>query len=58
MQVCEYKEGSDPQADMAIRARPLIQKLVRQEVEECVAFDHAEYLAAQAVDDFRDFEDQ
>ncbi len=50
VQVGEYQAGSDPDCDTSIRAKPLIQKLARQEVEEFVSYDHANYLAGQAVD--------
>jgi type III secretion protein N (ATPase) len=58
VQVGEYREGSDPECDMAIRARPVIQRLARQEVEEHVTFSYADYTAAQAVDELYSFKDQ
>ncbi|MEZ5792460.1 MAG: FliI/YscN family ATPase [Nitratireductor sp.] len=57
VQVGEYKPGSDPECDRAIRARPLIQTLSRQEVEERVDLDHATYLAGRAADALRSKED-
>jgi type III secretion protein N (ATPase) len=50
VQVGEYRAGSDPDCDTSIRAKPIIQKLARQEVEEFVSYEHANYLATQAVD--------
>ena len=53
VQVGEYKRGSDPEFDRAIRARPVIQDLSRQQVEEGVDFEHACYLAGKAADALR-----
>ncbi|PHP66484.1 flagellum-specific ATP synthase FliI [Zhengella mangrovi] len=53
LQVGEYERGNDPDSDLAIDARPVINKLLRQPVDEKAGFDDAVREMTKAADDLR-----
>ncbi|MEM7429692.1 MAG: hypothetical protein AAF441_26780, partial [Pseudomonadota bacterium] len=54
IQVGEYAPGSDPEADKAMAAKPLITALTRQMADEATAFEMAEAQLEAIVDGLED----